>query len=99
MEHNHTHSHKHHHSEAHRREVSNRLARAIGHLQKVKQMVENDEDCSEVLIQLAAVKSAINNTGKVILKDHMEHCMVHAVEDGDWEMIDELSNAIDKFVK
>lgn len=99
-EHNHIHhSHAHHHSEEHRREVSNRLARAIGHLQKVKQMVENDEDCSDVLIQLAAVKSAINNTGKVILKDHMEHCIVHALEDGDIEMIEELNEAIDKFIK
>lgn len=93
------HSHAHHHSEEHRREVANRLARAIGHLQKVKQMVEDDEDCSDVLIQLAAVKSAINNTGKVILKDHMEHCIVHAVEDGNTEMIDELNDAIDKFMK
>lgn len=99
MEHNHNHNHAHHHSEEHRREVSNRLARAIGHLQKVKQMVENDDDCSDVLIQLAAVKSAINNTGKVILKDHMEHCIVHAVEDGDTEMIAELNDAIDKFMK
>ena len=93
------HRHHHHHSEEHRREVSNRLARAIGHLQKVKQMVDADEDCSDVLIQLAAVKSAINNTGKVILKDHMEHCIVHAVEDGDTEMIAELNAAIDKFMK
>lgn len=93
------HRHHHHHSEEHRREVSNRLARAIGHLQKVKQMVDDDEDCSDVLVQLAAVKSAINNTGKVILKDHMEHCIVHAVEDGDTEMIDELNAAIDKFMK
>lgn len=93
------HRHHHHHSEEHRREVSNRLARAIGHLQKVKQMVDNDEDCSDVLVQLAAVKSAINNTGKVILKDHMEHCIVHAVEDGDTEMIAELNAAIDKFMK
>ena len=93
------HRHHHHRSEEHRREVSNRLARAIGHLQKVKQMVDDDEDCSDVLIQLAAVKSAINNTGKVILKDHMEHCIVHAVEDGDTEMIAELNTAIDKFMK
>jgi DNA-binding FrmR family transcriptional regulator len=96
---NHNHTHQHHHSEEHKKEVSNRLARAIGHLQKVKQMVENDDDCSDVLIQLAAVKSAINNTGKVILKDHMEHCIVHALEDGDIEMIEELNNAIDKFIK
>ncbi len=93
LQHNHTHSH------AHTKEVSNRLAKAIGHLQKVKQMVEDGEDCSDVLVQLAAVKSAINNTGKVILKDHLEHCIVHAVEEGDEEMLQELNNAIDKFMK
>lgn len=65
---NHSHSHTHTHSHEHTKEVSNRLARAIGHLQKVKQMVENGDDCSDVLIQLAAVKSALNNTGKVILE-------------------------------
>lgn len=91
--HNHNHSHK------HTKEVSNRLARAIGHLQKVKDMVDTGEDCSDVLIQLAAVKSALNNTGKLILKDHLEHCIVHAVEEGDEEMLSELNNAIDKFMK
>ena len=99
MTENKTHHHNHSHSHEHTKEVSNRLARAIGHLQKVKQMVESGEDCSEVLVQLAAVKSAINNTGKVILKDHMEHCIVHAVEGGNKTMIDELNNAIDKFMK
>lgn len=91
--HNHTHDHK------HTKEVSNRLAKAIGHLQKVKLMVETGEDCSDVLIQLAAVKSAINNTGKIILKDHLDHCIVHAVENGDQQMLDELNDAIDKFIK
>lgn len=94
-----THPHKHNHDHKHTKEVSNRLARAIGHLQKVKQMVDNGEDCSEVLIQLAAVKSAINNTGKLILKDHLEHCIVHAVQDGDEVMLQELNTAIDKFMK
>lgn len=92
-------SHTHTHSHEHTKEVSNRLARAIGHLQKVKQMVENGDDCSDVLIQLAAVKSALNNTGKVILKDHLDHCIVHAVKEGDTSMLDEFNNAIDKFVK
>lgn len=90
---------KHQHPHAHTKDVSNRLAKAIGHLQKVKQMVEDGEDCSDVLIQLAAVKSALNNTGKVILKDHMEHCIVHAIEEGDEEMLAELNIAIDKFIK
>ena len=92
-------AHNHNHDHTHTREVVNRLARAIGHLQKVKQMVEDGEDCSQVLVQLAAVKSALNSTGKVILKDHLEHCIVHAVEDGDTEMLTELFDAIDRFVK
>ena len=47
----------------------------------------------------AAVRSAIDNTGKVILQDHMRHCMVDAVNAGDTEAIDELCQAIDKFMK
>lgn len=96
---NQIHSHKHNHDHKHTKEVTNRLARAIGHLNKVKQMVEDGEDCSDVLVQLAAVKSALNNTGKLILKDHLEHCIVHAVEEGDGDALDELNNAIDKFMK
>ena len=62
-------------------------------------MVERDEDCSEVLIQLAAVRSAINNTGKVVLKNHIDHCIVEAVEENDQEAIRKLKQAIDKFIK
>ena len=93
------HRHHHHHSEEHRREVSNRLARAIGHLDKVKRMVEEDCDCSEVLIQLAAVRAAIDNAGKEILKEHITHCIVDAVEEGDDTAIYDLCDAIDKFMK
>ena len=90
---------KHGHYHQNTKAVLNRLSRIIGHLESVKKMVESGRDCSEVLIQLTAVKSAINNTGKVILKDHMEHCIVHAIEEGDNKMIEELNEAIDKFIK
>ena len=62
-------------------------------------MVEDGRDCSEVLIQLAAVQSALNNTGKIILKDHISHCIVDAVKSGDQEELDELYKAIDSFMK
>ena len=91
----HTHSHVHENQKA----VINRLARAIGHLEKVKRMVEDGEDCSDVLVQLAAVRSAIDNTGKVILQDHMRHCMVDAVTAGDQEAIEDLCRAIEKYMK
>lgn len=60
-------------------------------MESIKRMVEDGRDCSEVLVQLSAVKAAINNTAKVILKDHIEHCMVDAVESGDHEAIEELT--------
>ncbi len=87
--------HKHENTKA----VINRLSRAIGHLEAVKKMAEDGRDCSEILIQLAAVKSAINNTGKLILKDHINHCVVHAIKENDEKVLDELAEAIDKFVK
>ncbi len=61
-------------------------------------MIESGRDCSEVLVQLAAVRGAIDNVSKIILKDHMEHCIVDAVRDGDKESIEMLSRAIDKFL-
>ncbi len=91
----HTHTHRHEHTKA----VINRLSRAIGHLESIKKMVENGRDCSEVLIQLSAVKAAINNTGKVILQDHIQHCLVDAIESGDRKEIEELNKAIDRFIK
>ncbi len=99
-----THSHdgQHHghvHSHAHTKAVLNRMSRLIGHLESIKGMVENGRDCSEVLIQLSAVKSAINGVSKIILKDHMEHCIVDAVRDNDKEAIDQLNKAIDQFLK
>ena len=91
----HTHTHSHEHTKA----VLNRLSRAIGHLESIKKMVENGRDCSEVMIQLSAVKAAINNTGKVILQDHIQHCLVDAIESGDRKEIEELNKAIDRFIK
>lgn len=106
--HVHEHSHSHGHGEGHhhhvhsaeeKKAVLNRLSRAIGHLQSIKTMVEEDRDCSEVLIQLSAVKSAVNNTGKLVLKEHIAHCIVEAIESGDEESLRQLNKAIDSFVK
>lgn len=97
--HSHEHEHGHGHTHTNTKAVLNRLSRAIGHMESIKRMVEDGRDCSEVLIQLSAVKSAINNTAKVILKEHIEHCLVEAVEHGDHESISELTEAIDRFIK
>ena len=97
--HDHSHGHGHTHTHENTRAVLNRLSRAIGHLQSVKRMVEEDRDCSEVLIQIAAVRSAIDNTGKLILQDHLKHCIIDAAREGDQQAIDDLCQAIDKYMK
>jgi len=91
--------HGHNHNHQNTKMVLNRLSRASGHLEAVKRMVEDGKDCSEVLIQLSAVIAALNNTGKVILADHIANCIVDAVESGDKTAIDNLNIAIGRFIK
>lgn len=95
--HTHNGSHPHHHENT--KAVLNRMSRAIGHMESIKTMIENGRDCTEVLIQIAAVRSAINNVGKIILEDHINHCIVDAVETGDEQALKDLNDAIEKFVK
>lgn len=90
-----THGHYHANTKA----VLNRMSRAIGHMEAVKTMIEDGRDCSEVLIQIAAVRSAINNIGKIILEDHINHCVVDAIETGDQQVLRDLNDAINKFIK
>ena len=87
----------HHHTQT--KAVINRMSRLIGHLEAVKNMVEEGRDCSDILIQLSAVRSAIDGVGKIILKDHIEHCLVDAALAGDNEAIARLNKAIDQFIK
>ena len=105
MSEEHTHEHPHSHADGHphhhenTRAVLNRMSRAIGHMESIKAMIEDGRDCSEVLIQIAAVRSAINNIGKIILEDHIRHCVVDELETGDQKVLDDLDEAINKFVK
>ncbi len=81
------------------KKVVNRLARITGHTNSIKIMYEEGRDCSEILIQIAAVKSALTNVGKLILDDHIDHCVIEAVENNDSEVLEDLKDAIEKFLK
>lgn len=95
----HDHSHGHTHSHTQTKAVLNRLSRIIGHLESVKRMVNEGRDCSEVLVQLAAVDSAVKGVSRVVMKDHIEHCLVEAVKTNDHETLEKLNAAIDRFIK
>ncbi|WP_461614797.1 metal-sensing transcriptional repressor [Clostridium sp. Marseille-QA1073] len=89
----------HNHNHPQQKNVINRLSRAIGHLEGVKRMAEEGRDCSELLIQISAVRSAINNIGKIILEDHINHCVIEAIETNNTETLNDFKNALDKFLK
>jgi DNA-binding FrmR family transcriptional regulator len=92
------HSHAHYHSPEEKKRQLNRIAKAIGHLNHVKGMIEEDEDCAEVLTQLSAVNSALRGLGKEIINEHMTHCIIHAIEDGDTAAVEEFQKAVEKFI-
>jgi DNA-binding FrmR family transcriptional regulator len=96
----HTHAeHTHTHDPEVIRKISLRLAKAEGHLHSVRGMLDSGRDCSEVLLQLAAVRAAVDNAGKELLKEHISHCIVDAIRENDRHELDELNKAIDQFMK
>ena len=92
----HHHHLSHHHSPEEKKRQLNRLSRVIGHLQHVKRMIEEDQDCADVLMQLSATRSALTGLGKEIINEHITHCITHAVQDGDMQAIEEFQKAIEK---
>ena len=90
--------HHHHHSPDEKKRRINRISRVMGHLNHIKTMIEDDEDCADVLNQLSAVRSAISGLGKEIINEHITHCIAHALEDGDESAVDEFKKSIEKFM-
>ncbi len=89
----------HEHSHPQREAVLKRLARIEGHVRAVKRMVEEDKDCPDVLVQIAAIRSALNGVGRLILEDHMQGCMMKAAQDGDFEAtFRDLKKSLDQFI-
>jgi DNA-binding FrmR family transcriptional regulator len=91
--------HTHSHDPEDMRKIVNRISKIVGHMEAVKRMIEEGEDCPDVIIQLAAVKAAVNSVGRLMIKEHMEHCIVDAIEEKDDEALQKLNDAIDRFIK
>jgi CsoR family transcriptional regulator, copper-sensing transcriptional repressor len=81
--------------------LRNRLRRIEGQVRGVQRMVEEDAYCVDVMTQIAGVVSALEKVGTVLLKDHVEHCVMIAVEDGKKadEKIEELTVAVERFLR
>lgn len=71
-------------------DLNKRLNRAIGQLNGVKAMIEDNRYCGDVLIQLAAAQSAVHKVAELVLKNHMETCVIEQIRQGNDEVVDEL---------
>lgn len=94
-----SHSHGHTHSHAQTEQVLKRINNVIGHMQGISNMVKEGRDCSDVLIQLSAVNASLRKLKVMILKDHVEHCVVDAIREGDTRTINKLNDALDKMME
>ena len=99
----HTHSessaHPHVHSEESIRAVVNRLSRIEGHIRGIKSMVQEDRPCPDVLVQVAAVRGALDRVARIILDEHLTQCIARAAEEGSIEAeIEQLKSALDRFL-
>ena len=79
-----------------KRQLENRLSRMIGQLNGIKNMVEDNRYCGDILTQIAAVESALQSLGYIILKDHMETCVAEEIKNGNMQIIDEAVELVKK---
>lgn len=80
-------------------EVVSRLSKIEGHVRGIKKMAEEGRSCEDLLLQVSAVKSAINNVGRVILEDYLEDCVVDGVRrQADLETVESLKKALKNFI-
>ncbi len=90
---------KSHHSEKFQASLIARLNRIEGQVRGIKGMIERQTYCDDVLNQIAAVQSALNGVGKLLLEGHMKSCVVERIEEGDQDVLDELLKTINKLIK
>ena len=93
------HSHIHIHDPESQKRLLNRLSRIEGHIRGIKTMVEENRACPEVLVQVAAVRGALDKVARIILDEHLTECVARAANAGDIEMeLAELKSALDQFL-
>lgn len=87
------------HEHKRRKDVLNRLSRIEGHVRALRKMVEEDKDCPDILLQVAAVRAALNQVGRVLIEDHMETCVLESARSGTGEeAVEDLKKALAKFI-
>ncbi len=77
--------------------IINRLNRISGQINGIAKMVENDEYCNDILIQLSAVKNSVKSLSSYVLENHLYSCVSRDLENGKIDTIDELISLFKRF--
>jgi DNA-binding FrmR family transcriptional regulator len=85
--------------EKEKKDLINRLKRIEGQVRGVEGMLENNAYCTDILIQVSAITSALNSFNKVLLANHMKTCVTENIREGNDEIIDELVVTLQKLMK
>ena len=97
--HTHESGHHHVHSQESLKRLVNRLSRIEGHIRGIKTMVQESRACPDVLVQIAAVRGALDRVARLILDEHLDECVGRAAQDGDIEEeLQALKSALDRFL-
>ncbi|MCM1135998.1 MAG: metal-sensing transcriptional repressor [Clostridium sp.] len=83
-------------SEKQNKQLQNRLSRMIGQLNGIGKMLEENRYCGDILTQVAAVESALQSFGYIVLQEHMETCVVEEVKNGNMQIMDEVIDLVKK---
>ncbi|WNB92931.1 metal-sensitive transcriptional regulator [Bacillus sp. NEB1478] len=90
---------KSHHSDKVKNNLITRLNRIEGQIRGVKGLIDRDTYCDDVITQIAAIQSALNSVGKILLEGHLKSCVVERLQEGDQEVLDELLITVKKLMK
>lgn len=83
--------------EAKKKSLKNRLNRINGQINGIKNMIDDDRYCQDILIQLLATEKSIKSLANQILNDHVHTCIARGIKDGDESIVEELSNLFKMF--
>ncbi|MEW8986137.1 MAG: metal-sensitive transcriptional regulator, partial [Bacillus sp. (in: firmicutes)] len=90
---------KSHHSDKVKNSLLIRLNRIEGQIRGIKGLIERDTYCDDVITQISATQSALNSVAKVLLEGHLKGCVVDRLEQGDFDVLDEVLVTIHKLIK
>lgn len=80
--------------------ILKRLRRIEGQVKGIQRMIESDSCCVDILVQVAAVKAALNKTGTLIFEHHAKECLTKSLESkSQEEVIKELMQVLTSFIK